>query len=223
MSNIGEVFIKPANFRNSGYAKNCRVINVIDGIDIRSKMSIKDIIEKYYKKDFVIQEKLVCHKSISDIYPESVNTFSIYTFVLNNEIKIINKPILKIGMGDNITDYSGLTSEGLMIGIDNDGTLFDSALCTKQDKWYASHPDTGFVFKNHKIVNFQKVLETAKKLHSCIPWLHFCRWDITIDSAGEPVAIEVERPSEIFQQQILYKEGFFGKYTEGILSFIRNH
>ena len=221
MSNIGEAFIKPTKLYDSGYAKNCRIINVVDGVDTYSDTSIKDIIEKYYNKDFIVQEKIVCHKSISDIYSKSVNTFSVYTFIWNNEVKIINKPILKIGMGDHTTDYSGIKNEGLIIGIDNDGTLFDSALCIKQDKWYTSHPDTGLIFKNHKIVNFQKVLETAKKLHSYIPWLKFCRWDITIDFNGEPVVIEMEKPIEIFQQQILYKEGFFGEYTEDVLSLLK--
>ncbi len=218
MSNIGEAFIKPANLRNSGYAKNCRIINIINGIDTYSNTSIKDIIEKYYTYDFLVQEKIVCHKSISDIYSKSVNTFSVYTFVWNNEVKVLKNPLLKIGMSGNITDYSGIASEGLIIGINNDGTLFDSALCVKQDKWYTSHPDTGVVFKNHKIFNFQKVLETAKRFHSRIPWLNFCRWDITIDVTGEPVCIEVEEPTEVFQQQIFYKKGLFGEYTEELLS-----
>ena len=217
MSNIGEVFIKPSQLTNSGLARNCKLINMKDGVDINSNTSIKDIVKNYNAKDFLVQEKIVCHKSISDIYSKSVNTFSIYTFIWNDEVKIIPKPVFKIGMGGSCTDYLGITKGGLFIGINNDGTLFDTALCVKQDKWYNAHPDTGLVFKNHKIINFQRVLETAKQLHYCIPWLGFCRWDITIDINGEPVVIEVEAPSEIFQQQVLYKEGFFGEYTEEIL------
>ena len=124
-----------------------------------------------------------------------------------------------MGMDGSITDYS--KKNGLIIAITNDGLLYDSALCIKQDKWYTAHPNTGFVFKNHRIENFQKVLEAVKKLHSCIPWLKFCRWDITIDVDGEPVFIEMERVIEMFQQQILYKEGFFGEYTEEILSLLK--
>lgn len=124
-----------------------------------------------------------------------------------------------MGMNGSITDYS--KKNGLIIAITNDGLLYDSALCIKQDKWYTSHPDTGFVFKNHKIENFYKIAETVKKIHSLIPWLKFCKWDVTIDVDGNPVLIEVERPAELFQQQFLYKEGFFGEYTEELLSLLR--
>ncbi|MBO7611209.1 MAG: hypothetical protein J6T23_03255 [Elusimicrobia bacterium] len=221
LSNIGDVFIKPTGIYCSGYARNCRVINVSNGVDIYSKINIKDMIQQYYNTDFIVQERLVCHKSISDIYSKAVNTFSIYSIILDNEIKILDKLIFKIGMNGNVTDYSGIGKEGLIIAINNDGVLYDSALCISQNKWYTSHPDTGFVFKNHKIENFQKISEAVKKLHSCIPWKKFCKWDITMDVDGAPVFIEIEKPAELFQQQILYKEGFFGENTEEILSLLR--
>lgn len=221
LSNIGEVFIKPTKLSNSGYSQNCRLINVSDGTDTYSNMNIKDMLEQYYNNDFVVQEKVACHKSISDIYSKSVNTFSLYSIILNNDIKIINKPIFKIGMNGNITDYSGVKTDGLIIAMTDDGMLHDSALCVKQNKWYTSHPDTKFVFKDYKIENFHKVLESVKKLHSCIPWLKFCKWDVTIDIDGEPVLVELERPSELFPQQVLYKEGIFGEYTEELLSLLK--
>ncbi len=222
MSNIGEVFIKPTQIINSGYAKNCRLINVIDGVDVYSGEKIKNIVEKDYNKDFIVQERVVCHESISAIYPNSVNTFSIYTFIWNGEVKTINKPVLKIGMNGSVTDYSGIQKEGLIISIDNEGVLPESALCINQYKWYDSHPNTGLIFKNHKIKNFPKVFEVAKKLHSRIPWLGFCKWDISIDIDGEPVLMEVESPGEMLQQQVLYKEGFFGEYTEELLHWLKN-
>ena len=64
-------------------------------------------------------------------------------------------------------------------------------------------------------------MESVKKLHSCIPWLKFCKWDVTIDIDGEPVLVELERPSELFPQQVLYKEGIFGEYTEELLSLLK--
>lgn len=84
ISDIGEVFIKPIQPYNSGYGKDCRLINVSNGIDIYSKENIKDIIKKYYTEDFIVQKKIVCHKSISDVYPKAVNTFSVYSLILKN-------------------------------------------------------------------------------------------------------------------------------------------
>ena len=126
-------------------------------------------------------------------------------------------------MNDATTDYSGIEKEGLIITMDTEGYLSEFALNINKNKWYSSHPNTGLVFKNHKIENLKKVFESAKKLHSCVPWLGFCKWDITINLDGEPVLIETEPPGELFQQQILYKEGFFGEYTEEVLTFLKNN
>ena len=88
-------------------------------------------------------------------------------------------------------------------------------------KYYA-HPDTGVVFKNYKIELFPKIRETVIKLHSTIPWLKFCNWDITLDYNGNPVVIETEKPVGIDPQLSLGKS-CFGDYTEEILTFLKNN
>lgn len=221
ISNIGEVFIKPTAFDNTGFAKNCRIINAVNNIDIYSKTSIKDIIENYYNKDFVVQEKIICHKSLSDLYSKSVNTFSVSSLILNNQIRIINCT-LKIGRGDYFVDWNGLESDSLLIDIKDDGTLCDYAFCIKEKKKYYAHPDTGVAFKNYKIDLYPKVHETVIKLHSAIPWLKFCNWDITFDYEGNPVVIETEKPVGI-DSQLSFGRSCFGKYTEEILTFLKNN
>ena len=221
MTNIGEVFIKPTKLNTSGNAKNCKIIKMENGVDIYSDLSIKDLIKKYYNTDFVVQKKIVCHKSISDIYSNSVNTFAISSLIWKNKI---NTPtyVLKIGRGNKIVDWEGLTSNSLVIGIKEDGTLYDFAFSPAEKKKYYSHPDTGFVFKDYKIELFPKVRESVIKLHSAIPWLMFCNWDITIDYAGNPVIIEMENPAGwglIFQTAL--GKPYFGENTAEILSFIR--
>lgn len=221
MSNIGEVFIKPSAFDNTGFAKNCRTVKLINGIDIYSKSSIKDIIENFYDKNFIVQEKITCHKSISDIYSKSVNTFAVSSLIWNDQIKIINC-VFKIGRGNCFVDWDGLNGRSLEIGIKDDGTLFDYALCIGEKKKYYAHPDTGVVFKNYKIELFPKIRETVIKLHSAIPWLKFCNWDITFDYNGNPVVIETEKPVGIDPQLSLGK-ACFGDYTEEILAFLKNN
>ena len=220
MSNIGEVFIKPTQLRYTGSAKNCKLVNVSDDMDTYSNTNIKDLIKKCYTHDFVVQEKIVCHKSISDIYPKSVNTFGLNTILLNNTVKVL-KPGLKIGMNDNIVDYGGIKQKGLLIPIKEDGTLYDYAFCLNEKKKYYTHPDTGVPFKNYKIDLFPKILEAATKLQKALPWLPFCGWDFTIDESGNVLVIEVESPSCTVVQTV-YGEGFFGEYTEQILSFLKS-
>ena len=220
ISNIGEVFIKPTQVENTGNANKCRIVKIINGTDISSKISIKDIIEKDYNMDFVIQEKIVCHKSISDIHPQSVNTFGINTVILNNEVKILNS-VLQIGTGKNTIDWCGFDKKSLFILVNKDGVLYDSAICPNDRQKYFSHPDTGIIFKNYKIEHYKKVLETVKKLHLAIPWIQFCNWGITIDCNGNPIVIEMENPS-CMTDQLLLSTGLFGEYTEEFLSLSKN-
>lgn len=220
ISNIGEVFIKPTQKNNTGNAKNCRLINVKEGIDINSNTSVKNIIEKYYSNDFVVQEKIVCHESISNLHPKSVNTFCINTIIINNKVKILNS-VLQIGMGENTFDWCGFASKGLMLSVNKDGTLHNWAICPNERKKYFSHPDTGIIFRDYKIDLFPKVLEAAKAFHLSIPWLKFCNWGITIDSNGTPVVIEIENPSYMNDQMLLGK-GIFDEHTEEILTYLKN-
>ena len=221
MSDIGEVFIKPASINNTGSAKKCRIVNIVNGIDIVSKTSIKEIIEKDYNMDFVVQEKIACHKSISAIYSKSVNTFGLTTIILNDEIKTM-KTLLKIGMNGNIFDYGGASNKGLLIPIKEDGTLYDRAYCLNEQKEYFSHPDTGITFKGYKIDLFPTVLEAAKKFQASIPWMPFCGLDFTINEQGEALLVEIEMPSCSVIQCIL-GESFFGDYTKQILSSLKNN
>lgn len=220
ISNLGEAFIKPTEIYNTGYAKNCRLINVLNGIDSYSGTNIKDIIKKNYNNDFVVQEKIVCHKSISDIYPKSVNTIGLSTIILNKEIKVI-KPLLKIGMNGNNVDFRGFKNKCLMVPVKADGTLYDKAYCINENKYYLKHPDTGVIFKNYKLENFHKILDEAKKIQSCIPWMSCCGMDFVLDKNRDAVVIEIENPS-CFLGQTLYGEGFFCTETEQILSFLKN-
>ena len=43
-------------------------------------------------EDAVIQERLVCHKSITDIYPGSVNTFRVITYRWKDDV--LHMPVI---------------------------------------------------------------------------------------------------------------------------------
>jgi hypothetical protein len=130
--------------------------------------------------------------------------------------------MLEIGANGNTIDFA-LNQESLFIGINNDGLLFDYAYSSKDFKKYYMHPDTKTLFKNYKIDLFPKVLDAAIKLHSIIPWIRFCKWDITIDVQGNPVVIEMENPNSPLFTQIANVKGVFENNTKGILSFLQKH
>ncbi len=215
ISNIGEAFIKPTI--DSGGGKGCKIINIVNGIETNTDIAITNFFDKYYREDFVIQEKISCHESISNIYSKSVNTFIVFSYIWNNEITTLSS-LLKIGTNGNLID----NIEGIFIAINKDGYLADTAFCSGNDKKYFEHPDTKLIFKNYKIDLFPKVLEAAKKLHSIIPWMGFCKWDMTIDKQGNPVVIEMEKPISSSFLQIATGKSMFEEKTGEILTFLKN-
>ena len=221
IANIGEVFIKPTQINNTGYAKDCKFINVVNGIDTYSRENIKDIIAKRYNKDFIVQEKIICHKSVSNIYSQSCNTFGLVTLMIDNKVKVLSS-MLKVGMSGNKIDFAGFNQKGLVVEIKEDGTLSDTAFYLYERKKCFSHPDTDVIFKDYKINLFPKILEAATKIQISIPWMPFCSMDFIINEQGEVVLLELETPACVLNQ-IIYGKNLFGEDTEKILSLAKTH
>lgn len=212
---LGEAFVKPTIETSSG--NGCFVINIKENKDIISNQRIDEILEKL-GDDFVIQERLICHSSISKIYDKSVNTFRVMTYIWNNQICIM-PVIMRIGMGGKNVDNAH--TGGMFIAINDDGTLHKYAF-TEFKKISTKHPDTNIVYEGYEIEHFSKVLNAAKKAHSAVPQLGIISWDFTIDLEGEPVLIEANTiAGSIWLPQIAHGCGAFKDNTEEVLQWLR--
>lgn len=214
VSNIGEAFIKPTVDSCSG--QGCAVVDAENGIDKISGREIREIIKKT-GKNFVIQERIACHVSISKIYPNSVNTFRVISYIWNDEIRM-TPAIMRIGRGGNHLDNAH--AGGMFIAIDNDGTLHKTAFTEFKDE-FDFHPDTNVCYDGYKIELFPKVLDAAKKMHQLIPQIGVVNWDFTINEEGEPLLIEMNiSGGSIWLMQIAHGKGAFGDDTPEILQWM---
>ena len=169
-----------------------------------------------------IQEIIKCHESIKNIYPKSVNTFRIITYIIENEVHYC-PIIMRIGCGGSVIDNA--SAGGIFIALEDDGTLHEYAF-TEYCKKFAIHPDTGVVFKDCKIENLEKVIETAKRLQYAIPQAGVINWDFTIDESGDPVLIEANIKNDnssgsIWLPQMAHGKGAFGNDIEKVLKYIK--
>ena len=215
LNDIGECFAKPSVDACSG--NGCMLLNILSGKDINSNLSVEEILDKL-GNNFVIQERLKCHKTISNLYKNSTNTFRIITYRWKDEI--INMPaIMRIGQGGGIVDNAH--AGGMFIAVNNDGTLHEKAF-TEFKNEYKIHPDSKIRFENYKIENFQKVIDSAKKMHTMIPQVGCVNWDFTIDSEGNSILIEANLlGGGIWVIQMAHGKGPFGEKTPEILRWIR--
>lgn len=214
--NIGECLIKPTLWTSSG--NKVRVVNIRNGADAITNESFNSIV-KSYGKDFVIQELIAPSKELKAISLKSLNTFRVTTFIFNGEI-YCSPVAFRIGLGDAITDNE--CTGGYAIGVTNDGKLTKTAYNyeSSADFLYLDrHPDTGIVFKDYYVADIEKVKWYAKKMHSLIPDLGICSWDLSVNDKDEVTFIELNTDYQgTDMNQVTTGEALFGELTGKVIN-----
>ena len=192
------------------------VCDFIDGVDRKSHMTISEIIEDM-GDNFIIQEKIIQHEDLMKLYPNSLNTFRVITYIANN--KIFHAPIaLRLARGGS--DRDNIHYGGIVVGVEDNGSLFNKAF-DEFGSDFTHHPDTKIEFSGYKINRIDEMIDCAKKLHACIPYLGIVSWDLSIDSEGLITLIEANTwgQSAWFPQMIQGKS-LFGDNTAYMLDKI---
>lgn len=215
LGDIGEAFIKPTVDSCSG--NGCAVIDIKNGID---QISGKKLAELFAMmgKNFVVQERIKTHKSISSLYANSVNTFRIMTYFWKGSIEHV-PIIMRIGQGGSVLDNAH--AGGMFIAVTDDGVLHSTAF-TEFNQTFTEHPDTHVIYEGHRIELAPEVLKAAKKMHSAIPQVGVVNWDFTLDESGMPLLIEANIfGGGIWVFEMAHGCGAFGDKTGEILQWLR--
>ena len=164
--------------------------------------------------DFIIQQVVRQHETLSSIHDKSVNTLRLMTFYYNDEVHVLSS-VLRMGRDGARVDNA--SSGGIFCGIGDDGRLKEFAYDTKGNRW-TQHPQ-GTVFKGYEIVGYSKCCELVKSLAG-----RFCTtskllsWDLAVGEDGEPVVIEVNMTFGQVDFHQMCNGPMFGKLTQEVLS-----
>lgn len=215
LSNIGEVVIKPTV--DSGSGKNVRFLKIENGVDDYSKETLEEIMAQY-NNDFNIQECIKNGEVLKKLYPDSVNTFRVVTYIWNN--RICHMPItLRIGQGGNKLDNAH--AGGMFVAVTDEGSLYEKAFTEFKDE-FIEHPDTHVLFKGYKIPEVSRILRTAELMHAKTPQLGVMSWDMTLDECDQVVLIEVNTIGQtVWFPQMASGRSAFGDNTAEILQSVR--
>jgi len=149
--------------------------------------------------DYIIQNGVIQHESLTEIYPNSVNTFRITTENIKGKIRVICST-LRIGRQGNEVDNG--TQNGIVLGIDiNTGNCKEYA-STEVGEVFYKHPDTNFIFQNYKIDGWNSIKNFAIECASKLPQFTYLGWDIALTEEG-PIAIETNLGFGIDHYQIV--------------------
>lgn len=161
-----------------------------------------EFLDKLSAKEYVVQEKLIQNKKMSELYDKAVNTIRVVTIKneITDEIEIFAK-LLRIGANNNYVD--NWAKGGIVVGINDNGTL-------KKYGFYKpgygikieEHPISKIKFQGFKIPNYEIVIEEIKKIHKLFKNIHSIGWDIAITEEGFSI-IEGNDNYEISLHQVV--------------------
>lgn len=196
-------------------AKDVRLIRIVNGIDVFSGELLESII-KSYGGNFVIQERVKNHHSIAKVYPNSINSLRVITFICENNIHVA--PLcMRFGIKGRVVDNAGI-----FIGVDKGGFLRETGFSKLGLIRYYSHPDTKVMFKGYRIEGVSNMIDAAIKMHSRLPQLKMISWDLAFDENENVVIIEANTTSQsIWFPQMVNGESIFGEYTAKMYELIR--
>lgn len=220
LSNIGDVVIKPTVDSSSG--KGVRILKMCDGIDEKTGDTAEKIMA-IYKKNYLVQEKIISHSKLSKIYPDAVNTIRFITYLSPNGVS--HAPIsLRIGSGGSEVD--NIHAGGMVVAVDENGVLSEKAYRLgygDNNEFFTAHPDTGLAFEGYKLPFMDRIRDAAYALHVKTPNVGMISWDFTVNDKDEIIVVEANYIGQsIWFPQIINKTGFFGNDAAYVLECMKD-
>lgn len=192
------------------------------------KADKKTLAEKIGDGCFIVQERLHNHKLIDRIYPHSLNTLKLYTFLHDDGNVEYLGAIIRFGVGGSVVDNA--SQGGFFVGIKEDGILMDTGMYepgTRQNLIVnGCHPDTGVRFAGIRLPYWEDLVEKAKSFHKQgfygVPSIG---WDIAITDTGACFT-ETGEDWEIPVPQCVYggwRELFYRTHGKALKIKLRNY
>jgi len=145
--------------------------------------------EKIMANACIHQGSIKQHEDLNKMYPKSVNTIRIDTYIDNKNTPHVLSTTMRIGSGGNTVD--NVSAGGFFVPIDlESGKLlrYTFQSMVHGGKKFTRHPDTDFEFFDFKIPYFEEAKNLCISLCEHIP-NRLTGWDIAITPYG-PIVIE---------------------------------
>jgi hypothetical protein len=157
-------------------------------IDNKNRLTDLNKLNEIYKKNYIIQERVIQHEAYAKFHPNSLNSVrvNIYRSVKSEEIHVLNC-FYKMGRWGQIVDNA--STGGLWILANENGKLADFAISKEGKIW--KHPDTGLSFKNLILPFIPQIRNTAIRAAQNFPSHRDLAFDVGIDINGAPKVLEV--------------------------------
>ena len=216
IGNSGQVVLKPASGYGSG--QGIKFADFRNMVDHSSNKSVQEILKSMVTKEYIVQELVHQHETLSDLNRTSVNTIRIMTYIYNNQV--FHTPIvIRFGCGTSRVD--NIHAGGLAIAVNEQGSLGNTAYklgYADECERFVTNPVTGKTFSEMKIPFMKNVIQAAYRLHGRTPHIGIVGWDFSLNEEGKPILIEANfHGTGVWLPQICHGESLFRTNTENII------
>lgn len=207
LEDLNDFVIKPSLETGSGkgvmyYTRPFNVENVFD----------------IYKKNYVIQKRIVQHEFYNMLNKSSINSLKIISLFWEDEIHILSS-LIRVGSTGSFTDNVS-SGNAYMINVNHQGYLHGNKFNFYGNILGKSHLHNEYYCKT--IPGYVEAINLIKKMHINIPYFKLISWDIAIDGNCEPIIIEYNLKAPDAKMHQIYNGPLFGDLTEQILEFVAN-
>lgn len=151
--------------------------------------------------DYIIEQTLVQHATLSKINPNSINTLRVVTFKIGEKVVIPNC-MFRMGIGTSYLDNA--SSGGIFISYDLANNKLGSTayqLFKNGAKSFTKHPVSDFVFENSSLPFNEEIKTLVTKAAIAFKDIESIGWDIAFTKDG-PVIVEGNDSPHMVMMQI---------------------
>ncbi len=154
--------------------------------------------ELYAHQQYLLEERIVQHEKLNELYPCSINTIRVVTCYKNGQTHIL---FTALRIGNNGKHVDNFNNGGMFSVIDEDGVIRAPAI-DKEGNVYDVHPYTGTSIVGFEIPMFPEIIEECKKLAAITPQVGLTGWDMCVSDKGIDVVEGNQLPGyDIYQSK----------------------
>lgn len=170
-----------------------------------------------YESNYIVQDVFVCHPAYAAFNRSSLNTCRVYTYRdIDSLDLVVLGTVIRFG-GEGATKDNACAGGGFC-KVELDGSVCDRIFQYGNYTFRSLKEEKGLA--DYKLPFFDKVVNLSLSMHRTLPYMNLVGWDISVDTDGNPVLIELNQYPDCELIQISHGP-MFGEYTDSIMEHVK--
>jgi len=180
-----------------------------------------ELLEKYYKRDFVIQECVETSDFVKQFNPESFSTFRVVTYrSVKDDVVHILGIYMRVGPKGSFKD--NVHCGGYAVPIDGNGRMCNYAIDENRMR-YSVVNGIDLRQKEYAVPQFEEIRKVVTDVAITMTNHRLISFDVILDKNNIPKIIEFNLKYQTVTTIQTTMGAFFGKYTDEVIDYCQKH